>query len=499
MKNLFKIWLPVVFIMTYSTIRPVTPDHDKNILEIINAVNQNIHAGIAIATIDAQLKTPELYYEKNAKKLFVPASNMKILTALAAFHYLKPDFTFKTSIYTDGNISNNTLSGNLYLKGDGDPSFSVDHLEQLVLELKKQNIMTITGDICLDNSCFDTVQFGPGCAWDDGAASWNAPIDGLNINHNSIIITVSPSSGPDTHVNTRTMYSVSPAYAQSFVKIHNHSTTTPTQNPITLSVTRRWQHRENTIDITGEIPNTVTFFEETVSIENPALYAGHLLSRLLAKYKITYSGTLKIRKISSQAIVLAHHDSKPLHVLIDRMLSASDNLYADAIFKKIGSFYASAPGSFARGTQAIKKFLVQELNFASDECVVVDGSGLSRYNLLSPQQILKLLLWGAQSPYASYFTKALAVSGQKGTLLNRLKKLPGSVSAKTGTISGVSGLSGYLQRPDGTLLAFSFLLNGFVQPANKTAVSLGLPTHSPKTIDYKAQVEDELCYYFAAC
>jgi len=515
MKTQFKIWLLVIFIITYSMTCPTLQSHnhdrdyEKEVSNIINTVNHNLHTGIAVASIDGPAKNLPIYYEKNAQQLFVPASNMKILTALAALHYLKPDFKFRTIIYTDGDITDRTdkvLEGNLYLKGDGDPSLSVDHLEQLVLELKKRNITTIHGDICIDNTCFDSMQFGPGCAWDDGACSWNAPIDGLNINNNCVTITVSPGTYSGTqHIGSQhlpTVYSVSPLYSEPFVKIYNRSETIQTKNQPTIAITRRWQNHENSIDITGTLPNTIPFFEETVSIENPALFAGHLFTKILTKHAITFTGNVKIRKTPEHALVLTHHYSKPLYTLINHMLSTSDNLYADALFKKLGSVYTSAPGSFSRGTEAIKKFLVHELNFAQHECVVVDGSGLSRYNLLSPQQILKLLVWAAQSPYASYFTKALAVSGKSGTLLKRLSKLSGAVHAKTGTLGGVSSLSGYLHRPDKTVVAFSFLLNGFVQPTNKTVVSLGLVTHehdSNKIIDYKAQVEDELCYYFAVC
>jgi len=483
--------LITVFVFSYLIIAQTIAhavSHEENVLAILNSVNPTMHMGICVVSLDDNA----IVYQKNADQLFTPASTLKTVTALAALYYLKPDFTFKTELATDGSIQNNTLQGNLYIKGDGDPALSIENLESLIISLKNHGIQTITGNLCLDNTCFDSMQFGPGCAWDDGVEFWNAPVDGLNIQHNVVSITVSPQH------NNQISYQISPELAYNFITIKNNATCDNQAieaTTSTISIDRSWQTRENSITIDGHMTPSSKPYKKSVTIENPALYAGYLFKNLLKRHNITLSGSLVFQKSPIESRTLALHTSATLSQLLDQVLAISDNLYSDAIFKKIGAVFTQKTGSFPHGIKAVKNFLVQELGFDKDECVIVDGSGLSRYNLISPNHMIRLLLWIAQSPYFDVFLKASAVSGLKGTLATRLLERPGTIMAKSGTMSGISGLTGFFETLNGKFYAFSFFLNGFVQPSNQKTQTLKI--QSSLNYDPKVLLEDELCYYFA--
>ncbi len=144
------------------------------------------HVGIKVVSI----KTKETLYEHNASKLFLPASNTKLCTAIAALSLLGS--SLDTVIATDGYQEQEVLRGNLYLRGDGDPLLTTGDLERFALALKKKGISAIEGDLVIDDTVFDSINYGPGWMWDDGPYFYHSPVNGIPINHNCIKVKVKP-------------------------------------------------------------------------------------------------------------------------------------------------------------------------------------------------------------------------------------------------------------------------------------------------------------------
>jgi serine-type D-Ala-D-Ala carboxypeptidase/endopeptidase (penicillin-binding protein 4) len=436
--------------------------------DALTSIEPQTYVGIAIAS----LKTGNYLYRKNNSKRFIPASNLKLFTAAAALSLLGKDYTFETVLATDGHVKKRTLHGNVYLKASGDPSLTTADLEKLVTVLKTQNITTIKGNLIIDISEFDEIPFGPGWAWDDGAAPYNSPVSSLNVNHNCITLEV-------TERNNALVCTLEPSTA--YVKVTNTTCIKVASTPSILQVRRRWLTRENVIDITGEIPQDFGSKSYQLTIDNPALYGATLLQELLIKQGIRLLGSYQQAVMPESAKPLAYHRSSPLAELLIPMMKNSDNLYAECLFKKLGAYKLGKPGTWQKGKEVVLGFL-QEIGIPKTELNIVDGSGLSRYNLVAPDHVLTLLVWLSKSSFAQEFAASLPMPGE-GTLQGRLTDSAAclKVKAKTGTLGGVSALAGYLSTQDDEPLAFVMLSNGLIKPSFK---------------DYKV-LEDTLCNYLA--
>lgn len=439
---------------------------DKLILD----VDPNVHVGIEVVSV----KTGKKIYQKNANQLFIPASSLKLFTGAAALYQLGNDFQFETQILSDGKIKDGVLEGNLYLKGSGNPEFTLENLEELVFSLKLAQIDEVTGSVIADNTDFDGIVQGPGWLWDEEAEYWNSPMDALVVNHSCLNLWVKPaekaSKPPLVYVYPKT----------PFVTIQNTATTVEKTGE--LKVGRKPSSKENLIEICGSLQMNQCAKEYQVPLESPHLYSIHLLKDLLTKFGIRFNGYLTARGTPAKASLIATHRSQPLGILVQKMMKESDNLAADCIFKKLGQKRYGSPGSWQNGGQSVREFLTQKVGLDVENMVMFDGCGLSRYNLVSPHQVVSLLSWmQKQFKCSAEFMASLPIAGVDGTLKNRMTNLQHNVRAKTGGMSGVSSLSGYLTTKDGDLLAFSIITNGFVKPS----------------IDYKYQLEDKICTLLA--
>lgn len=443
---------------------------ERGIDKILANVDQNVHVGVEVISLDSGLRL----YERDAKKLFVPSSNIKIFVAGAALTYLGPEFTFETRLSTDGSIVQKSLRGNLYLKGSGDPSFTFADLERLVLELRLRQIEEIQGDLIVDHFDFDDYHQGPGWMWDDVNGVSYSPMSALCVNHNCIDLWVAPAEKaalpPKVFAFPKT----------SFVSIQNGAVTDEkTQN---LKVQRTLTGKQNAIQLTGEISlrDEIQFFR--VPIKNPHLYAATLLQALLKKAGIELKGKLRQDQTPPHSKILATHHSASLSLLLAQMMKQTDNLYADTIFKKVGQVHFQETGNWKNGSLAVREHLQEDANLEIKDLVILDGSGLSRYNLASPRHVTQYLQWAYKNfEYAPELLSAFALAGKEGTLKNRFTEKPIYLRGKTGTMTGLTSLSGYLRTEDGEMLTFSIMINGFTE----------------KTARYKTEIEEPICYLLA--
>lgn len=226
-----------------------------------------------------------------------------------------------------------------------------------------------------------------------------------------------------------------------------------------------------------------------VAVEDPCEYVQNILKDIMKELHVELVGIVCLgQAIDIVVQELNVHESRPLKDLIAHMLKTSDNLYANVFFKVLGHTVTGCEGSWQTGSQAIKNFAAECVGIAPESWVIKDGAGLSRYNLISPEQEVRLLTWVyKQKELFPVFVDCLAISGTDGTLQKRLTDHQRIIKAKTGTLGGVSALAGYICIPEKEPYIFSILLNGFIQRAGDTT--------NPQ-INYKIDIEDALCNEF---
>lgn len=442
--------------------------------KIIQTADPDVHVGIEIVS----MKTGQKLYARNANHLFMPASNLKLATCAAALQVLGADYRFQTQLHTDAPIEQGVVKGSLWIKGSGDPELSTRDLADLVFQLKLKGISKVEGHLYIDHFDFDQIAQGPGWTWDDGAVAWNSPMDALTLNHSCVDVWVKPNS----HCDQPPQVCVQPK--TDFVKVENCAITS--QQEKDLVVERAWMTRENRIQIKGSVPLNEEAQHFAIPVESPHLYAASILCHLLEKNGIVLQGEVHEKAVPAEARQLAIHSSRPLFEIIVEMMKVSDNLIADCLFKKIGQQVAGPPGSWQKGSQAVRDFLAKTVGMDVSKMVILDGSGMSRYNLMSPHQLVQLLTWIDQKFLnSSELISSLPVSGVDGCLKNRMTdpSIKGRVRAKTGTLSGASTLSGYVVTQAGEKLVFSIMISGFTKQSS----------------EYKTQIEDQIVQYIAQC
>ncbi|MEE9167664.1 MAG: D-alanyl-D-alanine carboxypeptidase/D-alanyl-D-alanine-endopeptidase, partial [Candidatus Neomarinimicrobiota bacterium] len=423
--------------------------------EAVGEVDSNVNLGIKVVSV----MTGEVIYEDNANHLFTPASNVKLFTAAAALHILGPSYRFHTRMYTDSTRTGDVLEGNLYLVGSGDPDFSQADLEEMVDDVLDLGIRQIRGDIIVDNTAFDSDPWGPGWMWDEGPWWYFAPVDAMTFNDNCVTITVSPG---DQNGDSAVVTLDPPT---DYVQVRVAAVTAERDSVAGLEVNRRWKTKENIVDITGEIHTDEEARSFVLSVERPALYAGSILRDLLKKAGIEFRGGISQDTLSSDTLLVTTFTSRPLSLSIRNFLKISDNLTGELLIKKMGSVTHDAAGSWGNGLMTVKTFMQDEVGIDTTKLTQADGSGVSRYNLVSASHIVQLLLWvNGNFQISPEFFSALPIGRTDGTLRNRMLTVgtQATARAKTGTLKGVSSLSGYLTSEDNEMLAFSILMNGYV-------------------------------------
>jgi len=409
------------------------------------------------------LRTNKVLYEHNADKLFNPASNMKLITAAAALVKLGPEYRFKTVVYADTNIRNGRVLGNIYIKGYGDPDLKTVDLWEMAKNIKWKGIKKITGDLIVDDSFFDSIRKGRGWMWDYGPYVYNARIGALSLNENSIMVSVKPGDKPGDTVKVR----LEPP--TKYVDVDNQGITGTGWFRSNLNIDRVMRDDRNVVVIAGTLSVNsagVTVFR---NLENPPLYTATVFKELLEKEGITIDGDIKIDMVSIDAVKeLITHYSEPLTKIIYYMNKVSSNFVAEQLLKTLGATFEGEPGTADKGVSVVINFMSQ-FGVHPRKYKAADGSGLSRYDLISPSQIIKLLVFMYNNfEYGPEYLTSLPIAGIDGTLRRRMREpsIQRKMRAKTGTLSGVSCLSGYVPTRDGDILIFSMMMNNFLYDVN---------------------------------
>lgn len=440
----------------------------------ISAIISNPDFAIAnIGVCIQSVETGEFIFKNNDSKNFVPASTQKVITTAAALDLLGEDFKFTTKLYLDGQIlPGGEFLGNIIIRGLGDPTISkyyhknpMDILENWTKKIDSMGINSIKGKIIADDSYFDDMYYGPGWSWDDFPYYYSSQVSALTINDNRVDFYIYSGDSVDDYSHI-TAYPVS-----SYYRLINNVKTVVSSNQGSVNSNR--EINSNVIKLNGSIPyekSRKTSEVVNVTIDNPSMFFANLFKQKLEEKKIVVNGVL-VRKADTPENIdysamypVIETYSPPLSEIINVVNQESHNLAAEMIFKTLGK-ESSGNGSFVSGADYIAKFLAKA-GVNNQNVRIVDGSGLSRLNLISPRSMVSVLSYIHRSSFREVFVKSLAKPGEPGTLKRRMgkSKAEKSVTAKTGSMNYISAICGYVNTSDNETFAFAIMLQNFTVP-----------------------------------
>ncbi|MCH4256889.1 MAG: serine-type D-Ala-D-Ala carboxypeptidase [Proteus vulgaris] len=416
---------------------------------------------VGLITQPVGATSPNLNY--HADQLALPASTQKVVTALAALLQLGGDYQFTTTMETEGKIKNDQLNGDLIFRFSGDPTLTRQQLRGMVAVLKQSGITKVHGDLLIDTSAFSSHDKAPGWVWNDMTQCFSAPPSAAIVDKNCFSVLLQ-SGNKDGDIATIRKASFYPVTVLSEVETYEKGSTRTRFCELDVTV-----RDLNTYVITGCIPKRDDAVPLMFSIQDGAHWAGTILKEELQRSNIELDGYIKRRsQVKAPVTVLAQTQSKPLHNLLTTMLKESDNMIADTVFRTIGREYYGVAGTWRSGAEATRAILKQKAGIDLGNTVMVDGSGLSRHNLISPATMMQVLQYIGQHDNELNFMTMLPLAGHDGTLQYRggfhEAGVDGKVSAKTGSLKGVYNLAGFMTTVNGQKVAFVQYVSSYSPP-----------------------------------
>lgn len=433
-----------------------------------------------VAVVD---ENGRLMYGRNQDRLFIPASNAKIIVSAVAVALLPPDWTVKTSLY-GGPVVGGVLLGDLVLYGRGDPTmdrrcYATDttlagvcdadplaRLRQMVDSLRRKGVKMVAGDVVGDGSYFEPTMVHPN--WESFDLNWwyAAPVSGLGFHDNSVDFTWQPGPAPGAPA----AITMSPDLGD--IAFENRTLTVPAGGETDIG--DRFFRHPGTLSIWAEGTVALDHPKRTDSfaLPDPNLYAARALRQALADAGIGVTGTTRSTTDSTlyatlrATAPLAEVRSRPLRDWIFPILNTSQNWFSEMLLKQLGRQFGRG-GSWPEGLDVERRFLIDSVRVDSTQFSLSDGSGLSSSNLISPLAFTQVLRYMRRHRNYAAFAAGLPLAGAAGSLRARFGSTPlaGRVRAKTGSIARVNSLSGYLELGQGRSLTFSVQANHHAQPS----------------------------------
>lgn len=418
--------------------------------------------------------------EVNAQQFFVPASNTKLFSTALALVRLGPDYRFETRVVTGrGPDSEGRIRGDLFLIGGGDPTLSnraypykrgpktgdpLQGIEELAAEVFRAGVRRIEGDIVGDDTAYVWEPYPTGWALDDALWEYGAPVSALTVNDN--VIQIRLKAGAEGAPAALTISPPLDYYLiDNRVRVESGGSGIRVERLPGSRQLRLWG---------GLAPQQER--ELLLAIDDPAQYAARALADALRRRGVVISGEARARhrfaneaaggEALEQGVELARRASPPLVEVLRVIDKVSQNLHAELVLREVGRVRRNQ-GSRQAGLDELFAFL-DEIGVAQGEYRFLDGSGLSRLNLVTPAAIVRLLSYMYGTPHRDAWLSLLPVGGEDGTLSGRFAGAPAArrIRAKTGTLSHVSALAGYAESGRGTL-AFALLANNHLAPASE--------------------------------
>ena len=399
-------------------------------------VSRNALIGVSFKDIS----TGKGIFSLNSKYPMSPASTQKLITILPVIDTLGMDYEFKTRLYRKGN--------DLYIKLGADPYFTKEELKAMIKTLHDYNISSID-KFYVDDSILDNVEWGEGWQWDNDLNSLMPKFGAYNMDRNLITVDVCPTrQGAPATISTEVFYPL--AFINKVITGRSTNVRLDRKNFISPDVITA----EGTVshDLTIDIP-----------INYPRRYFILRTEEILRKQKIAYYGDFDRKKVSQDLYLISESKHSFKDALCD-ILKNSNNMMAETVFKIAGGKYSNSPGSAESAIKMLNDYY-KKLGISTKDIKIVDGSGVSKNNLLTADFITEVLVKKSNDEDFETFKSYMAQPGE-GTLSNRMLYFKNKLRAKTGTLTNVSALAGYLTAKSGKTYAFAILIN---DPCSKSA------------------------------
>jgi len=511
----------VFLLQAASAQKHSTPAKPLNLAEQITAILSQpelarAHWGIDVTDLD----TGKLIYAVNPAQLFIPASNNKLLTTATALSLAGPAYRFRTTVEAEGKVdSDGRLQGDLVIVGRGDPNISgrvmplalktervpphTQVLEEMADQVAHSGLKIVDGDVIGDDTFYSAERYAEGWAQDDVQWIDGAPVSALSFNDNVIFVNIAPGE----HPGDKAVLTTEPP--TTYYEIENRITTSATGIVRKIGAYRDLGSKK--VVFWGSLPLGDSGVKEALAIDDPAELTAQLFRTMLERRGIVINGKTRAQHgeiaqffdqppsskpngqccammqpspsptptpqaapqptLQAPPVVLAEHFSLPFIEDVRVINKTSQNLHAELALRLAGKL-ALNDGSFEGGNAAVKRFLLQA-GLPEEDFILLDGSGLSRRDLISPEAIVQLLTYARRQPWGTVFEESLPIANIDGTLSDRFANSPaaGLVHAKTGTLSHVSALSGYGQTLDGRHFAFSIFCNNYNLPSSRVVTT----------------------------
>lgn len=424
--------------------------------------------GIAVVSLDSG----RTLYAHRADQLLQPASTAKLFAAALSLSVLGPDYRMPTRLLAGGRIVHGRLNGPLILYGMGDPTLgtggSTDWADQLAGQAAARGLRFVQGDLVADDSYFAGPAYGSG--WEAGdLQSWFAvPASALSVQENIVNVTVNPGAAPGRPARLE----FAPAEARP--TLDNRLLTAAPRTSSDINLYRA--PGDGTLYAFGHIAAGAPTQHFKLAVTDPALLAGIQLRQALKQRGIHVTGKVQVvHWPQDDATLLAHAGalgevwSPPLREILHRGLKRSQNLYLQNLLLAAGVQQPASTSGFrsseSRGIEALRQLLLK-IGIPPSASLIDEGTGLSRRNLVTPNALARLLSYLAAQPYAEMLRQALPIAGVDGTLIGRMRgtAAENNVHAKTGSMSHVHCLAGYVVTAAGERLAFAIMLDNYERP-----------------------------------
>ena len=405
------------------------PAYANNIEKMLTKQHIN-HGIVSISIKDA--KTGQKVYSLNDKTPRQPASTLKVITTSASVNTLGKDYQFTTALYKSTN-------NDLYLKLGADPFLKSDDLKQLISTAKNKNIAPKT--FYIDNTIFDTTEWGEGWQWDDELSPYMPKFSAYNLDGNLLEIEITPQKNSAPVIAVKPFY---PINIMNLIKNGDYTNIVFERNNIIAP---------NIISAKGFITKTKVF---KIPVLNQQLYFNLRLEETIRNRKFEYYNPLKIAKLPEENIYLVDRITNDIEPALKETLKSSNNLIAETLFKLAGAKYTKSTGS-AQNSYAMLENYFEKLNLNSEDIKIVDGSGVSKNNLMTSDFMTEFLVKLYNSEDFEVIEQCIPTPGE-GTLKNRMLYFKDNMRAKTGTLSDTSAITGYITTRRGKVYVFNIMI-----------------------------------------
>ena len=397
--------------------------------------NSNINKGAISVSVKA-FKTGKEIYSLNSDKPSTPASTLKLVTSAASLDTLGPEYKFKTELYKSTN-------NDLYFKLGADPYLTSKDLKKMLSVAKDKNIIE-PKTLYVDDYILDSVNRGEGWQWDDDLNPLMPKFGPYNLDGNLLTIIVKPNAEG------------SPAsiYPEMFYPLSFMNLVTSGGQKNNVEISHNATVSGNILQAEG---NVSTLEKIQIPVENMKMYFRLRVEGLMTSLKIRYYGKMYEKKLPTSNVYLVDYVEHPLTDAIKDILQHSNNMMAETVFKLAGGKFVQNTGSYDSAKKMLNEYLTR-LELEPETVKIVDGSGVSKNNLVTADFMTEFLIKVPTAPDYELWQSLMATPG-KGTLRNRMLYFGENLKAKTGTLSDVSAIAGYIKTRRGKDFVFDIMIN----------------------------------------